>query len=128
MEEVIEHSIAGDSPQKLAIRFLLRHAEPRRALTIGAENSGPQPAASVQRLDTATTRQDAVSTGKLAAAVVAGRTPPLAAAPEGSFLGRFSQAYAAARHLPPARRASEAGSRRTNGSSTPRSSGSAAAA
>lgn len=128
MEEVIEHIISGNSPQELAIRFLLRHAECLRALTIGADNNALQSAASVQMLDTGTTRQEAAGAGKPAAAMVAGRTPPLPVAPEGSFLGRFSQAYAAARHLPPPKRASEPGSRRTTGSGTSRSSGSASAA
>ncbi len=127
MEEIIEPITATNSPQELAIRFLLRHAECRSALTIEVENACLQLAADAQGLDAATIRQAAAGTGKPVAAVVDGGTPARPVAPEGSFLGRFAQAYAAARHLPTTRRGSESGSRRVAGASAPRSNGSASA-
>ncbi|MFC5527455.1 hypothetical protein ACFPPA_17060 [Rhodanobacter ginsengisoli] len=127
MEEVIEPITATHSPQESAIRFLLRHAQCQRALTIKVENACAQLAAETRALDTATTRQAAAGTRPPVAAVVEDGTPARPVAPEGSFLGRFSQAYAAARHLPLPRRGSETGSRRSAGSSAPRSTESASA-
>ncbi len=123
MEKYNHDCIAGDSPQESAIRFLLRHAECQRVLAISAwgepsplaiavperdPNNTAQPTASVRSL---------VAAAALAVAVVASPMTSESVAANESFRSRFSPAYAAARHLPPPKRALSPGLRRTVGSS-----------
>lgn len=109
-EVTMEEVNARNSPQELAIRFLLRHAECQRML-IGTASQERQPAeANAQRSDTT----NAIDKGKFAdiGALSCTQKPTL----EGSFSARFSQAYAAARQLSSSKRAADAGSRRMTGS------------
>lgn len=122
--EVIDSTAASNSPQELAIRFLLRHAQCQGTLTAKIEGALWKLAADAQSRNATREPQEATGKDKLEAADAAAATAPNRIAPEGSFLARFSKAYAAARHLP----VSKARSSRTGGSNAARSSGSASAA
>jgi hypothetical protein len=113
--EVTVEIPATDSPQELAIRFLLRHAECLRMLTGAAVQQHRQPPAARPPAPEATTvRQAPLDAGKPVAAAVLRRTRKPAA--EGSFSARFAQAYAAARHPSASKRTAAAGSRKATGS------------
>ena len=92
MEEVIDRTVPN-SPEELAIHFLMRHAACRLALTEQAGEEALQQAL-----------QHACSGRSLPAPAAAGEpAPSVAAAPnevtkDDSCAARFSRAYAAARH------------------------------
>jgi hypothetical protein len=109
--KVIDSTVASNSPQELAIRFLLRHAQCQKTLTARIEMALWKLAVEAH------TPQHAVSKREFRAADAARAAPSNGVVSEDSFLARFSQAYAAARHSPLPKRALEARSLRT-GSTT----------
>ena len=98
MEDVVDHPQTTSSPEALAIHFLLRHAECRRALT--GQTGEERPDAATEPRSLASVMQPAGTTPRpseesLASnnAVTAGVTK------DDSCTARFLRAYAAARHL-----------------------------
>lgn len=126
--KVIDRTVASNSPQELAIRFLLRHAQCQKTLTARIEGALWKLAVDAPRCNEAHTPQQAISEGEFKAAEAARATPSNGVASEDSLLARFSQAYAAARHSPVPKRALEARSLRTGGTSALHLNGPASAA
>lgn len=126
--KVIDSTVASNSPQELAIRFLLRHAQCQKTLTARIEKALWKLAVDAPRRNEAHTPQQAVSKCEFKAADAARAVPSNGVASEDSFLARFSQAYAAARHSPLPKRALEARSLRTGGTGALHLSGPASAA
>ena len=122
--KVIDSTVASNSPQELAIRFLLRHAQCQKTLTTRIEGALWKLAVDAPRRNDARTPQQAISKGEFKAADAARATPSNRVAAEGSFLARFSQAYAAARQSP----APKARSLRTSGTTAHHLSGPTSAA
>ncbi|MEO8995526.1 MAG: hypothetical protein ABI299_13100 [Rhodanobacter sp.] len=111
MEEVIDCVNAQSSPEELAIHFLLRHAECRRALmSSGEKRAQPARVAPVLALRSKPADVPVAPTSVASPDV----TPVLVGVPasEESCAARFSRAYAAARHLSAADNALRAASKK----------------
>jgi hypothetical protein len=92
MDEVIDCTPTANSPEELAIRFLLRHAECRMALTGQAAPAGPQDARAVR---------PALGASHLSVPALRRAAAPVAeVTKDDSCAARYSRAYAAARHRP----------------------------
>ena len=94
MEEVIDRT-ASNSPEELAIHFLLRHAACRMALTGQADEEALLQA--MLRIRRDQQRQDVAAVRTPAPAPVED-APAAGVTRDDSCAARFSRAYAAARH------------------------------
>jgi hypothetical protein len=120
MEKHNDYRLDGDSPQESAIRFLLRHAECQRVLAISAWDDRQPSAVAVSEGDTDNTVQPTASMRSpvTAVAAVPNAVSSESVAANESFLRRFAQAYAAARHPTPSKRILATGSRAAAGPGT----------
>lgn len=98
MEDVIDRPNASRSPEELAIHFVLRHAECRKAL-IGQTGEG-RPSDALAGLRSTTTAAPVSTSACRSGESFARNTPPAAAVTQDdTCTARFLRAYAAARHF-----------------------------
>jgi hypothetical protein len=99
MEDVIDHTLAIISPEELAIHFVLRHAECRKALTRQTGEGRPEVAPARSELPASPVNVDAPQPGERLPRdrpTIAGEVTRNDTCAE-----RFLRAYAAARHPGP---------------------------
>lgn len=107
MEEASTDTHPSSSPNELAIRFLLRHAQRRQALVATTIAERRQLAADMCKRIPVHAQPERISTPARGEAPKAPTTAPPQVTREGSFVTRFSLAYAAARHPTGSQRRSE---------------------
>ncbi len=99
MEEVIDYTHATSSPEELAIHFLLRHAECRKALTGQTGEERLQLALERSRPDAPAVQSSGVYSGRSGESLPSSTPPSGGVTENDSWAARFSRAYAAARHV-----------------------------
>ena len=126
--KVIDRTVASNSPQELAIRFLLRHAQCQKTLTARIEGALFTLAADEPLRNKPRMPKEAGRVGEFKADDAARAAASHGTDSQDSFLARFSQAYAAARHSQAPKKALGARSPRADSSSAFLLNGAASAA
>lgn len=98
MEDIIDPTSVTSSPEEVAIHFLLRHAECRKALTGLAGEERPHDVAAGSRLDQSV-MQPVGSHWQPSDERPAGNAVVAEVTKDDSCTARFLRAYAAARHI-----------------------------
>ena len=98
MEEVIDRAQAARSPKELAIHFLLRHAECRKALTGLTVEDSLQEALAHCRPEAPCKQPEMAGSARSEESLSGGDSLPAGVTEDDSCAARFSRAHAAARH------------------------------